>query len=392
MSGFTKHKCENDTFEAKKDIAKYLKVIAPLLPYEYDFEIVKSVLQRYYPFELLIISQKEKYYRDKERSLIKHKKSRFTMFVSLDTMIKESNEYKKIMSLDYIQKRQVTFNELLVEKSNHEFSVQRDPKIIKRHTKIKKALDKTQQVEPEFLDALMGLYDRKNTSQKDKVYILIELEKYYCDKVLRFFSKVIDTELNRQLREMAFSHFQSLGFQPTLRNQKYFVVKTNNKKRKTYLKKVYPYEKSNINAIPSELEYRIENNKEQKIKTYDYFISHSSADFENVQALIKELNKKGENVYCDWINDTDYLKRHLVGNATLSVILKRIAQSKEVIFVVSDNSLKSNWCKYELNDIKKANKRLLFINNSDISNGCFDLKEYTDIWYVDENYKSLKLF
>lgn len=31
-------------------------------------------------------------------------------------------------------------------------------------------------------------------------------------------------------------------------------------------------------------------------------------------------NKKGHNIFCDWINDVDYLKRHLICEATVKVI------------------------------------------------------------------------
>ena len=95
---------------------------------------------------------------------------------------------------------------------------------------------------------------------------------------------------------------------------------------------------------------RINNNAmEQRLKSYDYFISHSSIDYENVQKLIYELNNKRKNVYCDWINDTDYLKRKLVCDATLMVIRKRIEQSKAIIWVESQESSDSIWVKYELN-------------------------------------------
>ena len=48
----------------------------------------------------------------------------------------------------------------------------------------------------------------------------------------------------------------------------------------------------NIKAIPEELEYRIENSKEQQIKSFDFFISHSSNDYSLVQRLIQNLNEK----------------------------------------------------------------------------------------------------
>ena len=45
---------------------------------------------------------------------------------------------------------------------------------------------------------------------------------------------------------------------------------------------------------PDELEYRINNSPEQNIKSYDYFISHSSKDSRLVQKLIIHLNSQGK--------------------------------------------------------------------------------------------------
>lgn len=45
-------------------------------------------------------------------------------------------------------------------------------------------MSKVQQVTPKYLDQLIGLYERKNTSQKDRLYILTELNKYYSPKIV----------------------------------------------------------------------------------------------------------------------------------------------------------------------------------------------------------------
>lgn len=52
----------------------------------------------------------------------------------------------------------------------------RKSKIDRINSKIEIALSKTQQVTPSFINQLIGLYERKNTTQKDKVYILLELK------------------------------------------------------------------------------------------------------------------------------------------------------------------------------------------------------------------------
>ena len=169
-------------------------------------------------------------------------------------------------------------------------------------------------------------------------------------------------------------------------------IPSKNKKRRKFLKDVYAKQTFNVNEIPEELEYRLENSKEQRIKTYDFFISHSSSDHDEVQILIEYLNKQGKNIYCDWINDNDYLKRNLVGAATLNVITKRLQQSKELIFVVSTNSVNSKWCKYELNDFYQQHKNIYFITIEDIRKGLFNYAKTNDEWFIDSQYKNIELF
>ena len=392
MSGYTKHMCEKDITKAQSDLTKFLKSIISLLPSEYDFNTIMDLLKQYYPYELFLINEKYKYYRAKEKSLLnKGLKSRYK-FKSLDNLVKSLSVYKKLISSEYKSIHKENFNENAYNKAREDFSAQRNPKIEKIFNKINRAKQKTQQMEPEFLDVLMGLYDKKTTSQKDKVYIMKELQKYYCPKVLVFFSKKVDTEYHRQLREMAFYHLQSLGFQPVLRKQKYMRIPSKNKKRRKFLKDVYAKQTFNVNEIPEELEYRLENSKEQRIKTYDFFISHSSSDHDEVQILIEYLNKQGKNIYCDWINDNDYLKRNLVGAATLNVITKRLQQSKELIFVVSTNSVNSKWCKYELNDFYQQHKNIYFITIEDIRKGLFNYAKTNDEWFIDSQYKNIELF
>ncbi|MCM1235703.1 MAG: toll/interleukin-1 receptor domain-containing protein [Ruminococcus flavefaciens] len=246
-------------------------------------------------------------------------------------------------------------------------------------------------MEPIYFEKLMGLYDRKHTSQKDRVYIMYELTKYYSNDIVRFFKRKAHSEYNFQLREMAVKYLQQFYHYTVLRKQKYMRIPTKNKKRKAKLK-IYAKQRYNIESIPSELVYRIENSKEQKLKHFDFFISHSSADFDAVQALISYLNKQNKNIYCDWISDVDYLKRNLVGDATKYVIEKRLQQSNNMIFVDSENSRKSDWVKYEMNYFKNLNKAIYYLSITDIKSNNFKYKRLSNEWFYDENFADLKLY
>lgn len=296
------------------------------------------------------------------------------------------------MNPDFKRQYFINFDENKQQKNAEKLWNQRRGRIEKVDNKIDNAKLKTQQMTPKYIDTLIGLYERKSTSQKDKMYIMTELKKYYNNKVINFFFKVNDTELNKQLRWSAFYHLQSFNYQPRARRQKYMQVHTKNKKRRQYLKNIYPNEKYDIPQNPNELEYRIMNSKEQQIKRYDFFISHSSMDSKYVQELILFENKKSKNVFCDWINDADYLKRKLVCNATLKVIEVRLEQSDAIIFVDSPSSRKSIWCKYELNYFLELNRPIYCIKVEDIESQNWEaFYKMEDAWYHDPDYKKYSL-
>lgn len=391
MSGVTKHIFDHEIRDIVTMWNNQLKFIQTVLPSNYTDDDIVSSMKHYYPHEWNSVEFKYSYYLAKDKYIKKHfGKIRYGMqkpeiLLQSVVLYKQivSPEYRKVYSNNYSEEKyQIAVNELFGE---------RKPKIDKVNQKIEKALAKTQQVTPSFIDQLIGLYERINTIQKEKMYILLELKKYYSPKIIQFFFKLNDTELNKQLRWEAFYHLQGFNYQPRARKQKYMHVHTNNAKRKEFLKDVYPNQTYTIPQNPYELEYRIENSKEQKLKEYDFFISHSSKDSFSVQELIRFENQQGKNIFCDWINDVDYLKRHLVCAATLNVIEKRLEQSEALIFVASDNSMDSIWCKYELNYFTELEKPMFIIEKEDIGRKKFDLKPLTNNWYIDSNYKNLAL-
>lgn len=391
MPGVTKHIYDREIFDINVMWNKQLKEIEKILPYTYNETDIINLLKTYYPHEWKSVEYKKQYYDKKDKYLIKRfGKARYKMPLA-EEIIQKNGKFQYLLS-DKTKKNYCnSFNENIVENNKAVLWRKRKNKIVRIDKKISYAKAKTQMVTPNFLDQLIGLYERKNTAQKDKVYIIYELEKYYNPKVINFFFKLNDTELNRQLREEAFHHLQSFNYQPRLRRQKYMQVHTKNKKRKDYLKKVYPYETYFVPHNPDELEYRIENGKEQKIKSYDYFISHSSKDSKIVQNIITYENSKGKNIFCDWINDSDYLKRNLLCEATLKVIEWRLRQSEAIIFLKTCNSTESVWCKYELNYFAELNKPIYYLDENKVSKGDFSLVKYDIEEFVDPNYKKMEL-
>lgn len=391
MPGVTKHIYEHEIRDILSMWNTQLKSIQNTLPMNYTHEDIVSLLKYFYPHEWNSVEIKHSYYQIKDRDLVKRfGKARYNM-PNPEKLLKRVSLYKRYMSYAYRKNYSENFCEKDIINEKEILWNKRKSKIEKIDQKIERAKSKIQEVTPSYIDQLIGLYERKRTTQKDKMYILLELQKYYSPKIIQFFFKLNDIELNKQLRWIAFYHLQNFNYQPRARRQKYMRIHTKSKKRRKYLKEVYPNETYNIPKNPQELEYRIDNAREQKIKAYDFFISHSSKDSNVVQKLITFENHQGKNVFCDWINDVDYLKRHLVCQATLKVLEKRLEQSKALIFVESENSTSSIWCKYELNYYLDLDKPIYTINKKDIEAGEFNLKLLEEKWFVDSNYKELAL-
>lgn len=391
MPGVTKRIYERDIIDIYKMWNNQLKTIERLLPQYYTDKDIINLLKLFYPHEWDSVQAKYDYYTTKDKHLKRIKgKTRYNM-MHPEKLIKQSQVFRSLLSSSKKAEYSKNYNKDTADLEYQQLEKKRKPKIEKINAKIEKSKLKTQQVTPEFLDKLIGLYERKNTTQKDRMYILLELKKYYNHKIIKFFFKLNDTELNRQLRETAFYHLQSFNYNPRLRRQKYMQIHTKNKRRKKYIKKDYAYQTYKIPFNPDELEYRINNSPEQNIKSYDFFISHSSRDSKLVQELILYLNSEGKNVYCDWISDSDYLKRNLVREATLKVIEKRLEQSKAILFVDSPNSKMSVWCKYELNYFSETDKPIYQISISDIENGNYDITTLIEKWFYDKDYKNTAL-
>ena len=389
MAGVTKHIFDHEIRDILSMWDTHLRCIRKVLPQTYSHEDIVDALKLYYPHEWFSVEMKYLYYTKKDKYLVnRFGKARYNM-APAEQLLQQTKQYQFLMSIDTKNQYSKDFSEESLAAERQALWAKRGSKIQAINEKIDRAKSKVQQVTPAYINQLIGLYERKNTSQKDRVYILTELKKYYSPEIIQFFYKLNDTELNKQLRWDAFYHLQSFNYHPRARRQKYMQVHTNNKKRRDYLKDVYPNETSSIIQTPDELEYRINNSKEQKLKKYDFFISHSYKDSELVQKLIEHENRNGNDVFCDWINDSDYLKRHLLCSATLSIIEKRLDQSKALLYLHSENSSASVWCKYELNYFHALGRPIYTIASDDVKNSVYSRQLENDLWFIDENYKKL---
>ena len=110
-----------------------------------------------------------------------------------------------------------------------------------------------------------------------------------------------------------------------------------------------------------------------------------------MQKLIDYENQQNHLVFCDWINDSDYLKRSLVCEATLKVIEWRLQQSEAMIFIRSEKSLGSVWCQYELNFFNELKRPIYVIDKESVDKGVFTYEKYDEKEYYKSDYRKLTL-
>lgn len=386
MSGYAKRVFNNYIVKSTSELYKSIKRdILPALPIDYTFEDIYKLLEKFYPYEIRAFEFNLNSFNHQDQTLQRAYNQKRYQVKSVKQYLNEHPRIKYIVSEKFIQKRSLSTNVDEINAAYKELERKRTASLDKINSKVHQAQEKAQQIEPSFLDKIIGLYDRKGTSQKDRVYILHELYKYDCPKVTKFMSKLLVHEQNFQIREMALKHLQNYGYRPILRGKSTIPFGTKNKKKREAIK-AYRDERFSIEGIPEELEYLIDNNKAHQITTYDYFISHSCLNHDDVQRIISELNKRGMLLYCDWINDSDYLKRNLLCEATLAVIEGRILKSKSVLFVDSEDARKSIWVAYELQYAEKNKKKILSIKQNDFVD---QIEELHDDWFkgisIDRN-------
>jgi uncharacterized protein (DUF608 family) len=101
-----------------------------------------------------------------------------------------------------------------------------------------------------------------------------------------------------------------------------------------------------------------------------------------VMIIKKHFNQLNYHIYCDWLNDTDFLKRKYAGEFTKIVLKKRIEQSKKVLFIRTNNThdemnnYYSEWVQMEIEYAKELKKEIVCIDL--INDGKCEFKIYPD--------------
>ena len=275
---------------------------------------------------------------------------------------------KRICSSSCLNAHKEKFSDESMGASLLELEKYSESKSLKHSIKIESSRRLIQEVEPLFIDIFINEYYRRGITLNGKIEIVNEMRKFICDKSIRFFHKLNDSERNNQIRMIAFYHLQKIGEHVRLR--KSFKGKT----------KIYMIERERYIVNPKDLVDIIDSDGVQNKKMYDFFISHSFLDGDLVLQIIKQLNAKGYTAYCDWTSDNEFLKRSNAGKLTEVVLQKRISQSNMVLFVSTINSTneqglaKTKWLDMELNYASSIGKKLYTFNFTEIKSPFTELK------------------
>lgn len=219
-------------------------------------------------------------------------------------------------------------------------------------------LQYAQDVSPIYIKELIQLYfnERKRNclDVNARYLLLLEVAQFRNPETVVFLKKINACDKNIHLRHFAFNTLQVMGYHPWL------VRKRKGRARQSAIKQI------DIIENPTELLEYIYKYQERLHKHFDVFLCHSSCDKEYVCKIKRWLNAQGLVVYIDWANDKVMLNRENQNDDTWIVLQKRMDISDSMIFVMTDNSLKSQWAPKEIEYFKKSGKKISIFQPSKI--------------------------
>lgn len=233
-----------------------------------------------------------------------------------------------------------------------------------------------QQLKPEEFEMLQKMYFelRKKSPQDidERLNILLEIAKYKSKETVTFLKKIQNCERN--------SNLQQYAYQALIEMQAPNVWLQRGHKGK---KKLTDTMKPNKISTPKALLQHIQQSKWQRHMSKDFFISHRSTDKEIIKSLKEVLNKQGFDCYVDWMYDREQLMREYSCKETAEVLIERLKQSKALLYVLTEESLKSIWMPWELGFFNALNKPIyvyMVIKDEDIPEY---IELYAQVWIKD---------
>lgn len=326
------------SLDLKSKSEKLLRILSA----ESNFASFQKAFIQYYPCEWDDINS---YCRSKNKDYNRRlRKSLRTVRFYTPTQFLE-----KHTSLKYSTKESISDEDLSRLKKTLQEDADKKKRL--RAELLKKNMVTIQDVSPAYVGRLIKLYfsirKKKSLNVNARYLILLEVSQFRCDKTVDFLHKVNACEKNGDLRHMAFLALQRIGEITWLSR------KRKGRKRLSEIKPI------NIRKNPTELLQFICEYQDSIHQEYDVFLSHSSLDTIDLLEIKAELNRQGKSVYIDWVNDHVMLDRKNQNEDTWNVLEKRMTQSKQMIYVLTENSVTSPYTEREVIFFKTQRKPVM---------------------------------
>ncbi|HAU87164.1 MAG TPA: toll/interleukin-1 receptor domain-containing protein [Lachnospiraceae bacterium] len=353
----------------KKKFKKPIQQVATLMPAEFTDEYFVDTFACLYPNLWSDLEKQYQYWHKRNSTLIKYgKKSRYDFRKPFNFILDCSFHCRKKL-------RSGERDNILSEEERKEIEdkiiMKSEAKLKKQEEKIQKALYYVQEIEPKYASKFVDKYF-KTHDLHEKLEIIRELSKYKSENIIEFFYKVNACTRNFSLKQESMRYIQGM--------QLPFVLRRKKKGKKNFIDN----EKVKNESSPEILMKRLYVDELEKLKEFDVFISHNSLDEDKIITFYKALNRNGYVAYIDWVNDKFDLKRQWCNVSTVQVIKERIKQSNVFIIFLSETTLKSQWCPWELGYADALGKKIcVFQYGLDNENVPHFYKSYPRV-YMDE--------
>lgn len=377
MSGHAKRLYTKHIIEYVKDLKPSFKEVAALMMPGFADDDYVQTFRECYPNLWSDINIKHITYQKKNERLVKRGKKRrykfpkpsnFILYNAAQVIQNERDKHAKGITVkpEHIVQRKAE----LIDAAQR--------KIAQRKAKQEKKLAYVQSVRPEYSGYLLGQYLRHRRTHPEDVdtcyMYLQEASKYKCRDTIDLLQKVNAAERNYFLRHFAFLTLQKFGIKEV-------------QLRKNPKGKPHPGDKITPKKMesPEELLNAIYNSQLEQHKTFGLFLSHSSRDVETLLRIKTMLNSQGINVYIDWVNDRDQLRRELTNKETAKVIIERIKACNAMVYIYSEAGASSQWTPWELGYADAIGKKICVLQIGEVAARPAYLEIYEEAYIEDVN-------
>ena len=340
-----------------------MKRIANVMPVGFTDQQFYDAYKKYYPY---MMDEAQKMCKDYKRHNYLRKQKGYkntAYFPEPDELLKQASKSiigrtrKAHNSGEVATDEELARNIASLEKDSKE-------KIAKRKQKEETFLQHAQDVAPKYINRLISSYfktRKENTLDVNSRYLLLlEIAQYKCKESIAFLHQINASDKNNDMRYLAFNLLQQMGEHPWL---------ARNRKGKKRLSEVKPID---ISANPTQLVEHIYKYQGNIHRRYDVFLSHSSYDTKQLLRLKQQLNGKGLVVYIDWVNDCVMMDRKNQNEDTWNVLMLRMDESEKMLFVMTDNSLRSEWTQKEIDYFMSLKRDVVVYQPGEITEEPFE--------------------